>query len=92
MSHMQIETIETNWIIIDSMNGMEYFDSVYFSIMEAIEQVGFDSIYSIETQYGWSARYSAKGYLDCTDFIGVFPEEFMAIEHLKEVYGEQDND
>lgn len=44
----------------------------------------------VETVFGWSARLSAPGYLDCTDWIGVFDTEDEALAALQEMYPDDD--
>lgn len=39
---------------------------------------------------GWFARYSAPGYLDCTDWVGPKDTESAARKLCVEVYGEED--
>jgi len=41
---------------------------------------------------GWFARYSANGYLDCTDWVGPCETEEQAIEECKELYGDDNGD
>lgn len=42
----------------------------------------------VTTEFGWGARLSAPGYMDCTDWIGPFSTEQEAVEELYEMYGE----
>jgi len=82
-----IETLDSNWTIIDGTNGvMLYPDD--FTILEAIEDYGFSGICSIEVEYGWAARYTMPGYLDCTDWAGVFDSEDKAVINLRAMYSE----
>lgn len=37
---------------------------------------------------GWYSRFSAPGYLDCTDWIGPFKSENEALIELWEMYGD----
>jgi hypothetical protein len=39
---------------------------------------------------GWFARYSAPGYLDCTNWVGPCATEQEAIDECKELYGDED--
>jgi len=74
---METETMFGTWTIIDGIDG----SSVYpenISIMEAIEDYGFDGICSIAVDHGWCARLSMSGYLDCTDWLGPFDHEYQA--------------
>jgi len=87
MSMEHIETLDSNWTIIDGTNGIMIYPH-NFTILEAIEDYGFGGICSIEVEYGWAARYTMPGYLDCTDWAGVFENEDQAAEHLRDIYEE----
>jgi hypothetical protein len=50
------------------------------------------SIYSIELVRGWCARYSAPGYLDCTDWCGPYSAEDEALAECRAVYGDDDEE
>lgn len=45
-----------------------------------------------EVEDGWCARYSAPGYLDCTDWCGPYSTEEEAIEECRAVYGSDEDD
>jgi hypothetical protein len=49
-------------------------------------------LFSIEVTRGWCARYSAPGYLDCTDWCGPYSTEDEAIEECRALYGDAEND
>jgi len=87
MSNMQIETLESFWTIIDGIRGVSVHPKD-ISIMDAIEDYGFEGICSIVVQYGWAARFTMSGYVDCTEWAGVFDSENQAFEHLKDMYEE----
>lgn len=53
---------------------------------------GADSIYSVELVRGWCARYSAPGYMDCTDWCGPYPTEREAVDECKRLFGEDEDD
>lgn len=38
---------------------------------------------------GWAARYSAPGYLDCTEWVGVCASEAEALAECRSLYGEE---
>jgi len=80
---MQPETIETQWIIIDGINGLSVYPLDHCSIMDAIEDYGFDAICSIDVEYGVCARLSMPGFLDATDWTGPFINETSALESLE---------
>ena len=84
---MDIETKQSVWTVIDGTNGVTiYPDEI--SILEAIEDHGFDGIYSIEVENGWAARYTTPGFLDCTEWVGVFQDEESAISTIEDMYSE----
>lgn len=43
----------------------------------------------VEFNYGWGARMTAPGYMDCTDW-SVFPLEAEARKYLDDYYGDSD--
>ena len=84
---MDIETKQSVWTVIDGTNGVTiYPDEI--SILEAIEDHGFQGIYSIEVEHGWAARYTMPGFLDCTEWVGVFQDEESAISTIEDMYSE----
>ena len=84
---MDIETKQSAWTVIDGTNGVAiYPDEI--SILEAIEDHGFQGIYSIEVEHGWAARYTMPGFLDCTEWVGVFQDEESAISTIEDMYSE----
>lgn len=48
--------------------------------------VPVEDVDSVEFNYGWGARMSAPGYMDCTDW-AVFPTNEEAKEYLDDYYG-----
>ena len=45
----------------------------------------------VETVFGWFARLSAPGYMDCTEWSGPFDSEQAARDELREMYGDDDD-
>ena len=88
MTMEQIETMDGQWTVIDGGNGVSIYPEE-IKILDAIEDYGIGGICSIEVQYGWAARYTMSGFLDCTDWAGVFDSEDQAAEHLRDIYGEE---
>lgn len=84
---MEQEVKESAWTIIDGITGLELYPDD-FSILDAINDYGFEGICSIEVVYGWAARYTLPGCLDCTDWVGVSPSAEDALNAAEEVYGE----
>lgn len=90
---MKTEVIEGQWIVIDGINGVSvYLHPELFSILDAIEDYGFEGITSIEVAYGYSGRLSASGYLDCTEWQGVFSTADACAAFLEELYEERVGD
>lgn len=44
----------------------------------------------VETVFGWFARLSAPGYMDCTEWSGPFDTEEEAIAECKDMYGDDE--
>lgn len=68
------------WIVVDSPVGLDYFPKDAFTVNDVIAMFRNVPI-SITITYGYGARLSANGYLDCTDWY-VFDTEAEAEEHL----------
>jgi hypothetical protein len=50
-----------------------------------------DDLDSVELRHAWGARYSAPGYLDCTDWcLGETEEE--AVQECKDLYGDDEDE
>jgi hypothetical protein len=49
-------------------------------------------VMKVEAAKGWAARYSAPGYMDCTDWGGVYETEEEAAAEAKEMYGDDEED
>lgn len=86
---MKIEIVEDQWVVIDGISGVEIYPGEHFTIKEAIDEYGYSGIMSIEIQNGYGARYSASGYLDCTEWIGPYNTEDAARNALIEMYEEE---
>jgi len=71
-ARMKTETMFGTWTII---NGVSVYPED-ISIMDAIEDYGFDWICSIEVGHGWCARLSKHDetgiLVDCTEWVGPF--------------------
>jgi len=87
MTDMKIETLESFWTIIDGIRGVSVHPKD-ISIMDAIEDYGFEGICSIVVEYGWAARFTMSGYVDCTEWAGVFDSEDQCVENLKNMFEE----
>ena len=96
MSFMEAQiTKATDWVYIDTVNGGYFVLSSGFEIPEddwdarvkAANLLGLDpkDIIGVGMQYGYGARLSAPGFLDCTDWtVHVTYDE--AVEYLRENY------
>jgi hypothetical protein len=45
-----------------------------------------------ERKEGWAARYSANGYLDCTEWCGVYETKQEALDACRELYGDDEEE
>ena len=88
---MELQTLESSWTVVDGIKGVVIYPED-ITIMEAIEDYGFDGICSVEVEHGWAARYSMPGYLDCTDWLGVFTEESAAAQEAINIYGDAEDE
>ena len=57
-------------------------------VAELADYLEGDSLESedIETRTGWYSRFSMPGYLDCTDWIGPYETERLALDGLAEMH------
>lgn len=82
---MNPEIFACTWTVIDGVNGVTiYPDS--FTIKEAIDEYGYEGVHSVEIAYGYGGRLSMPGYLDCTDWTGVFETENACLAALNNMY------
>lgn len=91
MSFMSVETFHGKMMQFDGRNGIDIVpldvaDITRDALMR--ESKGFPIEESVIS--GWFARYSAPGYLDCTDWDGPHKSEDAAIESVKSQYGDDD--
>ena len=95
MSFMKIATYHGHWQRInntregDLLIPEEYAE--YPGNEDAAKAYGVDPE-DVETIFGWGARYSAPGYMDCTDWVGVYETEEEAVEECREIYGGDDDE
>lgn len=92
MSFMRVETFKGKMMQFEGRNGIEVVpldvaDITRDALMK--ESKGFEVTEEIIS--GWFARYSAPGYLDCTDWDGPHETEDAAIESVKSLYGADDD-
>ncbi len=81
-----IDGLESNGASID--DDSEHFAAAVKQLRDYIEN---GAVYEIEARAMWGARYTAPGYMDCTEWtMGETEEE--AVKELKEIYGSEDED
>ena len=88
MSFMSVETFHGKMMQFDGRNGIDIVpldvaDITRDALMR--ESKGFEVTEEIIS--GWFARYSAPGYLDCTDWMGPYGSKSEAIREVRSVYG-----
>ena len=96
-SFMQPEIVYGEWAILDGDCGIwivpaedapetytdEELDEIYSQVSE-----GGSECHECTYEEGFVARLSAPGYLDCTDWQGVYSSKEEALEELEEMYGD----
>lgn len=101
---MQPEYLQTNWLVMDGNVGVVFADADEIPAIkdftldleteeeldELYEQFseGGETCYSAEIQFGWGVRLGAPGYLDCTEWMGVYETQEEALEQLTAIYGD----
>ena len=75
-------TIKCAWWEIDSEEGVIFIDGTSSLVPDMMP---FGKWWTINLIYGYGARLSAAGYIDCTDWT-VFDTEQEAIDYLAETY------
>jgi hypothetical protein len=87
---MRKEIVEGNWIYIDGINGVTIYPEEHFgNIKTAIDDYGYEGITSIEIRYGYAGRLTMPGYLDSTEWAGVFTDADLCSQALDELYPEE---
>lgn len=83
---MKPEIVFDTWHQIDGPLGVESYPGRYFSRGE-VDALAADNYaagsYTVESVQGYGARWSAPGYMDCTDWT-VYKTEQEAHEALEE--------
>jgi len=79
------EVVKEQVAIYESREGgTEIVPAYAFSSFE--DELAEDEQESIEYGFGWIARLSAPGFLDCTDWVGPFETAEKAARELLELY------
>ena len=50
------------------------------------------ALHEVSMVVGWCARYSAAGYMDCTDWCGPYSTEDDALRACREMYGSDEDE
>lgn len=94
MSFMKPQIVQDHWFNISMSEGAFYLPTDVFGEnpdANAFQDYCGGEYLGHELIYGWGARLSAPGYLDCTDWC-VFDTEAEAKEYLRETYDAQFDD
>lgn len=83
MSFMQPEVLLQNWMIVEDSTGETHV--VPEDCLDLNEFLDVGKTIEITKKYGFGARLSAPGYLDCTEW-SFHEKEFDAHEHLRDTY------
>ena len=88
MSFMEHQIEFGEWFIYESKDGGIY--AIEHDLMDCISE---DEVSEVVNQRieGWGARLSARGYLDCTEWI-VFDTKKDACDYLDTYYPEDEED
>lgn len=89
MAFMELQCEYGEWFIYEN----EYGETCIID-HEYMNDIPEECISRVEKQRaeGWCARYSAPGYLDCTDWTGPFETEEEAIEECRALYGDEEDE
>jgi hypothetical protein len=95
MAFMQVETWHGHFQRINNTRDGDILTPEEYAEYPGNEEAA--AAYSVdpedvETVFGWFARYSAPGYMDCTGWSGPYEAEEEAIEDIKAMYGDEDED
>lgn len=100
MPFMELETLyDEGWIRVETRDAGDYIipgDVVGYGWdvtdrdewRDRLTDFVTCKIVTVEREAGWSARYSAAGYMDRTDWVGIFATEEDAKAAARELYGE----
>lgn len=96
MSHMLPDIQFGLFDIIETKNGTEIVPAGTYSEAEILKLIDNPNIHelliathngSYNQVEGWFVRFSAPGYMDCTDWNGPYDSDLHAIRELDEQYG-----
>lgn len=97
MAHMQLFTERGVWYEVTSTSGEGTLvpgDLVGSNpeVEDFKDYIEGGDPAEFERKEGWAARYSAPGYLDCTEWCGVYATEEKARAACVEMHGEENED
>jgi hypothetical protein len=103
MSFMSLFVTREDFVMFEDREGgqaipldviTEVSDPPIDALTEEIERTySFGGVRDVQIVRGkWWSRYSAPGYLDCTDWVGPCDTEAQAIEECKELYGDDEDE
>ncbi len=81
----------STWIVPADVVGTPRTWADFSDYVEGTIDNPDDDVTPDDRRYGWIARLSAPGYLDCTDW-SAHASEAEAREHLREMYGDEDGE
>jgi hypothetical protein len=85
---MEPEIVRGEWVEVDGPCGVDAIPAEYVSALTADGVRDYTEnreIWSIEKRSGYGARFSAPGYMDCTEW-SVFDTLQEAVDYLAETY------
>ncbi len=108
MAFMQLFVEQGLWLVIDTSNGTFVVPADIppvdvselpigettedADILDAVSEYVEGEPYDVTLKEGYCARYSAPGYLDCTDWCGPYDTSEQAETECREVYGDEDEE
>lgn len=91
MSFMKVQTFHGKMMQFDGRNGIDIVPLDVADITrDALSKESRGAEVTEEIISGWFARYSAPGYLDCTNWDGPHQTEDAARQSVIAMYGDDD--
>ena len=89
MPHFQDDIQDGWWLTVEYENGESEIHATAASplSLSPIQEHDLDSVCKMTLEQGWSARLDAPGYIDCTDWEGVYRTHDEAAAALDESFG-----
>jgi hypothetical protein len=97
MAFMNLYTRHGKWFTVTSTNGestllTDDWLGANPTLDDFADYVESGEPAEFEEETGWGARYSAPGYMDATDWVGVYPTEEQARDEAVSIYGDEEDD